>query len=717
MSVDLGGKKKVQKNARDGVRDIQSPVRVGSNQLTTIESVCRVKKSKRMCGSCGGKIPKKTKMVELLSGARYYHIPCFNCISCGSPLQEFAVMGGHPTCKKCLERKNYVCHECRLPIKGEFTDAMGKKWHPEHFCCTKCHKPLSANFNEQSFFVEDGKPYCCDDYFLLFGKKCRCGCGEYIKGELVECQGDNYKSECFVCKECDCDLTILDIDKIVRVSPPSGSPALFCSDRCLCSFTPSAFSAKIAKQMKLVTTEQTILSRAGHVCHWCEGPVAKNIPVLVSPTKLYFHLQHLECQDCGEHIPKEFQWRGGEACCQGCMEKRSGMVTSFFSLNSPPLSLSSFLPPMPKCHVCKEVVAERRTALCSPSPPATFDSISGSRLTLFNPAFHPSCATCCVCDSKIDSEYLWKNGFPLCKSCWVSIPSISTSRVESSTSAPPTNRPAPSSCNPSKPPKPCLVVSSPSASSQGEGARGNRTRRVTVSRAIQPEVVKEGGSRGGEEDEAFTKQMKRKTVFMPQPQMASMGGIGGVDPRARGHTLSLPRAVSAGVGGEGWLGERSRRGTTRGNLMVVREERDDYLREVPLNVEGERVGAGEGRVRRPTIMLSPQEVAAVATGGVSTKRKTQKQLHEKMLDESTVVEEIEKMIDIKHVLGRGGFATVKMAVELETGEIVAVKTFNKWELKGETLVFLKREIKALNEISHPNIVRLHQVSFSLFIFI
>ena len=38
-----------------------------------------------------------------------------------------------------------------------------------------------------------------------------------------------------------------------------------------------------------------------------------------------------------------------------------------------------------------------------------------------------------------------------------------------------------------------------------------------------------------------------------------------------------------------------------------------------------------------------------------------------------------------------------------------MKTFNKWELKGETLIFLKREISALSQINHPNIVRLHQV--------
>ena len=362
MSVDLGGKKKVQKE-RGGMRYEHPPTRVGSTQMTPIERVCKTKKTKQMCGSCGGKIPKKTKCVELLSGARYYHIPCFNCISCGSALREFAVIGGHPTCQKCLERKNYNCHECRLPIKGDFTDAMGKKWHPEHFCCSKCHKPLRAEFGEQTFFEEGGKPYCTEDYYKLFGKKCVCGCDEYIKGELVLCRESSYNPKHFVCKECEKDLTVLDVDKIINITQPSGIDNLFCSNNCLLSFTPSAFSTKIEKQMKKVKQEQTTIQKGGETCLWCEGPIAKNVPILISTDETtkkqnYFHLQHLECQDCGEHIPENFQWIGGEGCCFSCVAKRCGMVTEFFDVNSPPGKLSSFLAPMPKCFVCKEVIAE-----------------------------------------------------------------------------------------------------------------------------------------------------------------------------------------------------------------------------------------------------------------------------------------------------------------------------------------------------------------------
>ena len=277
--------------------------------------------------------------------------------------------------------------------------------------------------------------------------------------------------------------------------------------------------------------------------------------------------------------------------------------------------------------------------------------------------------------------------------------------------------------NPSNPPRPNFNTSPPPSSSGG--GRADKMRRVTISRAIQPEAVRESTGRAPIEDEISTKRNRKSVVIaLPQIQVSNQGnvgggggggegggGIGGVDPRraARSATLSV-RPVTQGMGGQAWLGERSRRGTTRVDLMVVREGREDYLRAAP---EEEKGGGGEGgRVRRTTIMLSKEEVAAVAKGGEGrvSKRKSKK-LEDKMLDESKVVEDIEKEIDIGHVLGRGGFATVKMAIDVKTAEIVAVKTFNKWELKGETLVFLKREIKALNEISHPNIVRLHQVLF------
>lgn len=53
---------------------------------------------------------------------------------------------------------------------------MDQTWHPEHFCCSHCKKPISG----QRFNIEDDKPYCVDDYSQLFLKRCN-GCNLPIR--------------------------------------------------------------------------------------------------------------------------------------------------------------------------------------------------------------------------------------------------------------------------------------------------------------------------------------------------------------------------------------------------------------------------------------------------------------------------------------------------------------------------------------------------------
>ncbi|XP_023222987.1 maternal embryonic leucine zipper kinase-like, partial [Centruroides sculpturatus] len=56
----------------------------------------------------------------------------------------------------------------------------------------------------------------------------------------------------------------------------------------------------------------------------------------------------------------------------------------------------------------------------------------------------------------------------------------------------------------------------------------------------------------------------------------------------------------------------------------------------------------------------------------------------------------------------GGFAKVKLAIHVLTGEKVAIKIMNKKSL-GEDLPRVKLEIKALKDLSHQHICRLYEV--------
>lgn len=46
--------------------------------------------------------------------------------------------------------------------------ALDKTWHPDHFCCGSCNKPI----DEPSFHTNDGKPYCTPCYSKIFAKVC-----------------------------------------------------------------------------------------------------------------------------------------------------------------------------------------------------------------------------------------------------------------------------------------------------------------------------------------------------------------------------------------------------------------------------------------------------------------------------------------------------------------------------------------------------------------
>lgn len=60
------------------------------------------------------------------------------------------------------------CHGCNKEIVGQYVEALGQKWHPQHFVCAICGKP----FGSSGFLQRDGKPYCEVDYYDQFAAKC-----------------------------------------------------------------------------------------------------------------------------------------------------------------------------------------------------------------------------------------------------------------------------------------------------------------------------------------------------------------------------------------------------------------------------------------------------------------------------------------------------------------------------------------------------------------
>lgn len=66
------------------------------------------------------------------------------------------------------------------------------------------------------------------------------------------------------------------------------------------------------------------------------------------------------------------------------------------------------------------------------------------------------------------------------------------------------------------------------------------------------------------------------------------------------------------------------------------------------------------------------------------------------------------LYEIERTVGCGGFAKVKLATHLATGEKVAIKIMDKGQLK-EDLFRVRLELKALKTLSHKHICKLYQV--------
>lgn len=153
-----------------------------------------------MCGSCNNQI--RGPFITALG--RTWCPPHFICNmdSCRKSLQDvgFVEEKGKLYCEDCYGR--YLapeCSKCRRKIIGNCLKAMGTNFHPECFCCAYCGK-IFAN---SPFYLEDGLPYCEEDWNELFTTKCiSCGFPIEAGDRWVEALNNNYHSQCFNCTMC-----------------------------------------------------------------------------------------------------------------------------------------------------------------------------------------------------------------------------------------------------------------------------------------------------------------------------------------------------------------------------------------------------------------------------------------------------------------------------------------------------------------------------------
>jgi len=85
------------------------------------------------------------------------------------------------------------CQYCGQSVTGSYIQALGATWHPEHFLCAGCGRPLSA----RAFKVSEGRPYHDACYVQYQAPRCA-DCGQPISGAYTLFNGQPYHSTCYL---------------------------------------------------------------------------------------------------------------------------------------------------------------------------------------------------------------------------------------------------------------------------------------------------------------------------------------------------------------------------------------------------------------------------------------------------------------------------------------------------------------------------------------
>ncbi|XP_076019670.1 PDZ and LIM domain protein 5b [Genypterus blacodes] len=155
-----------------------------------------------MCNKCNNVI----RGPFLVAMGMSWHPEEFNCSHCRSSLVDrgFVEERGQVYCEHCYEEfLAPTCARCQQKILGEVMNALKQTWHVYCFVCDACQQPIRGNV----FHMEDGKPYCEQDYYSLFGTNCH-GCDFPIEAgdKFLEALGFTWHDTCFVCAVCSSNL-------------------------------------------------------------------------------------------------------------------------------------------------------------------------------------------------------------------------------------------------------------------------------------------------------------------------------------------------------------------------------------------------------------------------------------------------------------------------------------------------------------------------------
>ncbi|CAH8439017.1 unnamed protein product [Schistosoma turkestanicum] len=158
---------------------------------------CHLQMFSPRCGFCGEAVVEKC----VLALARAWHPHHFFCYSCHSTLNGSLTVherNDKPYCSNCyFTLFGTPCSGCQQPITDAYITALDMPWHKDCFTCHDCNRILTGT----SFHEVDGYPYCDSHYYSKRGLLCF-ACSLPITGRCVNALGKRYHPEHFLCAYC-----------------------------------------------------------------------------------------------------------------------------------------------------------------------------------------------------------------------------------------------------------------------------------------------------------------------------------------------------------------------------------------------------------------------------------------------------------------------------------------------------------------------------------
>ncbi|CAJ30229.2 LIM zinc-binding domain-containing protein [Caenorhabditis elegans] len=361
------------------------------------------------CHKCSG-ILETNEMAVIapkLGDSTGWHPACFTCQACEQLLVDltYCVKDNQIYCERhYAELHKPRCSACdELIFAGEYTKAMNKDWHSDHFCCWQCDQTLTG----QRYIMRDEQPYCIKCYEDVFANQCdECAKPIGIDSKDLSYKDKHWHEHCFLCSMC----------KISLVDMPFGSK----NDRIFCSNCyDQAFATRCDGCNEIFRAGMKKMEYKGKQWHdkcFCcahcklaigtKSFIPKNDDVFCGPC--YEEKFATRCSKCKKVITaggvtyKNEPWHRECFCCTNCNSSLAGQ--RFTSKDEKPY-----------CANCYGDLFAKRCNACT--KPIT--GIGGAKFISFEDRhWHNDCFICAQCTTSLVGKGFITDGHEiLCPEC------------------------------------------------------------------------------------------------------------------------------------------------------------------------------------------------------------------------------------------------------------------------------------------------------------